>query len=155
MLASISSEGHWHPFFQQGSTHHLGRHLRPSPQWALAAISSAGALASISSARQCPSPEQAPEAISLAGTDNYFLSRHRHPSPPRAVVTIYSAGTGIHLLSRAQAPSPQHGTGCQLLSKTQALISSGRAASLWCQALPNLSGDRRGCLPGHPAAALR
>lgn len=99
MLASISSEEHWYPFFQQGSPHHLGRHLRPSPQWALAAISSAGALASISSVRQPTSPEQAPEAISLAGTDRYFLSKHWQPSLQQSTGPISSAGTGCHLLS--------------------------------------------------------
>lgn len=135
---TASSEGHQCPFPQQGRTHLLGRHWQPFLQRILPSISSEGCchpfLQEGSTCHLCghlrPSPQQDAAAI--------FLLRQRSP-PQQALMAV----------SRHWHPSPQHSTGCHLLSKMQALVSSGgtHSLSLWCQAFGNSpSGDQQALL---------
>lgn len=151
MLASISSESHWHPFlFSKAASHHLSRHLRHFLHRALADILSAGYWQPFcqqrhfnlimeenilsSWVRQHTSPKQAPEAISLASTGTNVLNRAQ-ALPPQY-------GTGSYFLSWHWQPSPQQGAGTHLLSRHCQPSQQSTDILLLSLALPAISSAK-------------
>lgn len=88
------------------NSHFLSRHWHPSPQQALAAISSEGCWH--------PSPQRGTgihffskaAPITLAGTWGHLLSGHWQPSPQQGHWHPFPQRGSAHLLSKHQKPSP-------------------------------------------------